>query len=95
MVDRHLIQRLMARRRPDDPLARLSPHERRVLTLLAEGLSNLGIAERMSCRVGTVEKHLSAITGKLDLIPADPDARRGINVRVRAALAFLGGADGP
>ncbi|MGB2568577.1 MULTISPECIES: response regulator transcription factor [Micromonospora] len=91
IVDRCLIQRLMARPRLGDPLDRLSPHERRVLALVAEGRSNLGIAEQMGCQVGTVEKHLSAITGKLRLIPGDARARRGINVRVLATLAFLGG----
>ncbi|WP_436493595.1 response regulator [Actinokineospora sp. HUAS TT18] len=89
VVDPHLISGLMARRRAADPLAALSPHERRILALVAEGRSNLGIAEQMTCQVGTVEKHLSTITSKLGLTAIDPPQRRGVNVRVLAALAFL------
>ncbi|MEU2262076.1 response regulator transcription factor [Streptomyces sp. NPDC019645] len=89
VVDRHLINRLMSRQRTSDPLERLSPHERRILALVAEGRSNLGIAEQMACRVSTVEKHLSSITAKLDLAPIGEATRRGVNVRVLATLAFL------
>lgn len=94
IVDRRLIQRLMARPRTDNPLDRLSPHEQRILALVAEGRSNLGIAEQVDCQIGTVEKHLSAIGGKLGLTPADPQTRRGVNVRVLATLAFLSSSGG-
>jgi DNA-binding NarL/FixJ family response regulator len=89
VIDRQLIRALMSGPRPKDPLDVLSPHERRVLALVAEGRSNLGIAEHMACRVGTVEKHLAVITSKLGLGSLGEVARRGVNVRVLATLAFL------
>ncbi len=92
VVDGQLIRALMSGPRPRDPLEPLSPHERRVLALVAEGRSNLGIAERMGCRVGTVEKHLSVITAKLGLGSLGDVERRGVNVRVLATLAFLRGS---
>jgi DNA-binding NarL/FixJ family response regulator len=91
VIDRQLIRALMSGPRPRDPLELLSPHERRVLALVAEGRSNLGIAEHMACQVGTVEKHLSAITSKLGLGSLGEVQRRGVNVRVLATLAFLRG----
>jgi DNA-binding NarL/FixJ family response regulator len=91
VIDRQLIRALMTGPRPKDPLDLLSPHERRVLALVAEGRSNPGIAERMGCQVGTVEKHLSAITSKLGLGSLGEVNRRGVNVRVLATLAFLRG----
>jgi DNA-binding NarL/FixJ family response regulator len=90
VIDRELIRALMTER-PKDPLDLLSPHERRVLALVAEGRSNRGIAEHMACQVGTVEKHLSVITAKLGLGTLGEVDRRGINVRVLATLAFLRG----
>jgi DNA-binding NarL/FixJ family response regulator len=93
VIDPQLIRTLMTGPpRPKNPLDLLSPHERRVLALVAEGRSNLGIAERMACRVGTVEKHLSVITAKLGLGSLGEANRRGVNVRVLAALAYLRGA---
>jgi DNA-binding NarL/FixJ family response regulator len=91
VIDPQLIRALMAGPRPKDPLDLLSPHERRVLALVAEGRSNPGIAERMGCQVGTVEKHLSVITSKLGLGSLGEVDRRGVNVRVLATLAFLRG----
>lgn len=91
VIDRQLIRALMSGPRPKDPLELLSPHERRVLALVAEGRSNLGIAEHMACQVGTVEKHLSVITAKLGLGSLGEVKRRGVNVRVLATLAFLRG----
>jgi DNA-binding NarL/FixJ family response regulator len=91
VIDRQLIRALMTGPRPKDPLDLLSPHERRVLALVAEGRSNLGIAEHMACQVGTVEKHLSVITAKLGLGSLGEVKRRGVNVRVLATLAFLRG----
>ncbi|HVK23383.1 MAG TPA: response regulator transcription factor [Actinokineospora sp.] len=93
VIDPNLINGLMTRRRAASPLDSLSPHERRILAMVAEGRSNLGIAEQMACQVGTVEKHLSAITSKLGLSAIDQPQRRGMNVRVLAALAFLRGMD--
>lgn len=89
VVDSYLIDRLMARRRVDDPLGRLTPHERRVLAMVAEGHSNLGIAQQLGCQISTVEKHLSVITAKLGLPSTTDRTRRSVNVRVLATLAFL------
>ena len=87
VVDPYVITRLMSRRRRHDPLAALTAHERRVLGLVAEGRSNLGIAQETGCRITTVEKHLTAITGKLGLTQATD--RRSVNVRVLATLEYL------
>jgi DNA-binding NarL/FixJ family response regulator len=92
VIDPQLIRTLMTGPRQKNPLDVLSPHERRVLAMVAEGRSNLGIAEQMTCRVGTVEKHLSVITAKLGLGSLGEVKRRGVNVRVLAALAYLRGA---
>jgi DNA-binding NarL/FixJ family response regulator len=91
-VDTLIINRLMDRPRARDPLATLTPHERRILALVAEGRSNLGIAQHLGCQISTVEKHLSAVTTKLGLTAMDDTHRRGVNVRVLATLAFLRGA---
>jgi DNA-binding NarL/FixJ family response regulator len=77
----------MSRPRSNDPLAKLTPHERRILKLVAEGRSNSGIASNLGCRISTVEKHLSSITTKLDLVGTLQ--RDAVNVRVLATLAFL------
>ncbi|MEU5266454.1 response regulator transcription factor [Amycolatopsis sp. NPDC021455] len=87
VVDPYVITRLMSRRRRHDPLAALTAHERRVLSLVAEGRSNLGIAQETGCRITTVEKHLTAITGKLGLTQVAD--RRSVNVRVLATLEYL------
>jgi DNA-binding NarL/FixJ family response regulator len=84
----------MARRRRHDPIEALSPHERRILSLVAEGRSNLGIAQELGCQISTVEKHLSAITNKLGLLTIDGHDRRGVNVRVLATLEFLRSSGG-
>jgi DNA-binding CsgD family transcriptional regulator len=76
-------------RRAGSPIDSLTPHERRVLALVAEGRSNLGVAQALDCRVSSVEKHLSVVTDKLGLpAPGDPD-RAGVNVRVLAVLSYL------
>lgn len=67
-----------------DPLAVLTERERAVLALMAEGLSNTGIAERLFVGVRTVETYINAVFGKLDLRTA-PDGHR----RVKAVLAYL------
>jgi DNA-binding NarL/FixJ family response regulator len=84
VVDPTIVARLLGRRRPADPVALLTPREREVLSLLAEGLSNTAIAERLSVTERTVEAHTTRIFLKLGLEPS-PDAHR----RVLAVLAFL------
>ena len=84
VVDAGLVQELVARRHRNDPLADLTPREREVLALMAEGHSNLGIAGRLVVTEGAVEKHVRSILSKLRL-PASQDAHR----RVLAVLMFL------
>jgi DNA-binding NarL/FixJ family response regulator len=84
VVDPTIVTRLLGRRRPTDPLDALSPREREVLSLVAEGLSNRGIAERLFVTERTVEAHVSQVFVKLDL-DGSPHSHR----RVLAALAFL------
>ena len=84
-IDPALITELVSVRRRDDPLAVLSPREREVLQLMAEGLSNAGIGRRLWVAEGTVEKHVRNIFQKLRL-PDAPDDHR----RVLAVIAFLG-----
>jgi DNA-binding NarL/FixJ family response regulator len=83
-VDPALVQELVAARRVDDPLDRVSPREREVLALMAEGRSNSGIARALWVTEGTVEKHVRSILGKLSLSETRDDHRR-----VLAVLAFL------
>ncbi len=84
VIDSALVQEVLAQRRRTDPLAPLTPRERDVLALVAEGRSNMGIAHELSVSEGAVEKHVRSIMGKLDL-PATEDDHR----RVLAVLAFL------
>jgi DNA-binding NarL/FixJ family response regulator len=84
VVDPTLVTELVAARRRDDPLAVLSPREREVLALMAEGRSNAGIAHRLWVTEGTVEKHVRSILTKLNLQEAGDDHRR-----VLAVLTFL------
>jgi DNA-binding NarL/FixJ family response regulator len=84
VVDPSLVRELVAARRRHDPLDDLSPREREVLGLMAEGASNVGIAERIFVSEGTVEKHVRSILGKLDLPESHADHRR-----VLAVLKFL------
>jgi DNA-binding NarL/FixJ family response regulator len=65
VVDPALVQELVAARRVDDPLEVLSPREREVLSLMAEGRSNAGIARQLWITEGTVEKHVHSILTKL------------------------------
>lgn len=83
-IDPEVIGRLMGRRRDDDPLEEMTPREREVLGLMAEGLSNKGICRRLYLSPKTVETHVHSIFGKLRLPPAADDHRR-----VLAVLAFL------
>jgi len=84
VVDPSLVQELVAARRVKDPLDVLSPREREVLALMAEGRSNAGIAQELWVTEGTVEKHVHSILGKLRL-PETATAHR----RVLAVLRFL------
>jgi DNA-binding NarL/FixJ family response regulator len=84
VVDPALVQELLAARRVEDPLEALSPREREVLALMAEGLSNSGIAHRLWVTEGTVEKHVRSILTKLS-IPDVAEHHR----RVLAVLTFL------
>ncbi|HEY9498444.1 MAG TPA: response regulator transcription factor [Terrimesophilobacter sp.] len=84
VVDPALVQELVAQRRRDDPLADLTPREREVLALMAEGRSNNGIAQRLFVTEGAVEKHVRSILAKLRL-PASEDDHR----RVLAVVTYL------
>jgi DNA-binding NarL/FixJ family response regulator len=84
VVDPALVRELVAARRVDDPLDELSPREREVLSLMAEGRSNAGIARTLWVTEGTVEKHVHSILGKLPLPQTGDDHRR-----VLAVLTFL------
>lgn len=84
VVDPALVQELVTAHRRDDPLAVLSARELEVLTLMAEGRSNAGIARRLWVTEGTVEKHVRSILTKLNLAEAEDDHRR-----VRAVVMFL------
>jgi DNA-binding NarL/FixJ family response regulator len=84
VVDPSLVEELFRQRRRDDPLGELTPKEREVLALMAEGRSNAGIAHRLWVTEGTVEKHVRSILMKLNL-PATEDDHR----RVLAVITFL------
>jgi DNA-binding NarL/FixJ family response regulator len=84
VVDPALVQELVSARRRNDPLNALSEREREVLSLMAEGRSNAGIARRLWVTEGTVEKHVRSILIKLGLAETDEDHRR-----VLAVLTYL------
>jgi DNA-binding NarL/FixJ family response regulator/class 3 adenylate cyclase len=83
-LDPSLVTQLVGRRRKRDPIDELTPREREVLELMAEGRSNQAIGERLFITPRAVEKHITSIFGKLGLPPASEDHRR-----VLAVLAFL------
>jgi DNA-binding NarL/FixJ family response regulator len=84
-LDPEIVTQLVGRRRRDDPISSLTPREREVLELMAEGRSNQAIAERLVVTERAVEKHVTNIFGKLRLSATPEDHRR-----VLAVLAFLG-----
>jgi DNA-binding NarL/FixJ family response regulator len=84
VMDPEVVAQLVARRRRDAPLEALTPREREVLGLMAEGRSNAAIADALVVTPGAVEKHVSNIFGKLRLPPSEADHRR-----VLAVLAYL------
>ncbi len=80
VLDPEVVTQLLARARQRDPLDRLTPRERTVLSLMAEGRSNAAIAQQLVVSDGAVEKHVSNIFSKLDLPPAQEDHRRVLAV---------------
>jgi DNA-binding NarL/FixJ family response regulator len=87
-LDPEVVAQLFSRRRVDGPLERLTPREREVLGLMAEGRSNAAIAEQLVLTTGAVEKHVANIFMKLRLPPSETDNRR-----VLAVLTYLQGQD--
>ena len=83
-IDPIIISTLLAKRRSDDPLAELTPREREILVLMAEGRSNQGIADRLVITLRAVERHVSTIFGKLGLPSTGTESRR-----VLAVLLYL------
>jgi DNA-binding NarL/FixJ family response regulator len=83
-LDPEVVSRLLGRKRRTDPLEGVTPREREVLGLMAEGRSNHAIAETLVVTERAVEKHVTSIFGKLGLPPTQDDHRR-----VLAVLAYL------
>ena len=86
-LDPQVVSELVGRKRRDDPIAELTAREREVLALMAEGLSNLAIGERLFVTPRAVEKHMTSILAKLGL-PESAESHR----RVLAVLKFLDAA---
>jgi len=84
VLDPDVVARLVGRKRTTGPLDSLTPRERQVLTLIAEGRSNAGIAQELVVTVAAIERHVTSIFGKLGL-HASPEAHR----RVLAVLTYL------
>ena len=84
VVDAEVVRQILGRTAKQSELDRLTPREHEVLGLMAEGLSNGGIAERLVLSAGAVEKHISNVFMKLDLHPEDGGHRR-----VLAVLTYL------
>jgi DNA-binding NarL/FixJ family response regulator len=85
VIDPELVTRLVGRRRQRDPLAELTDRELQVLGLMAQGLSNTALADKMHLSLKTIEGHVNSIFTKLDLAPGERDHHR----RVLAVLRFL------
>jgi DNA-binding NarL/FixJ family response regulator len=86
VIDAEVVSQLFGRRRTDDALERLSAREREILGLMAEGLSNRAIRERLFISPKTLERHIGSVFSKLDLPPNDDENRR-----VVAVLRYLRG----
>jgi DNA-binding NarL/FixJ family response regulator len=84
VIDPSMVQELFAAKRANDPLEELTPREREVLALMAEGRSNAGIAKELVVTEGTVEKHVHSILMKLPLPQTEDDHRR-----VLAVITYL------
>ncbi len=84
-LDPVIVSTMLSRQRTDDPLAELTPREREVLELMANGSSNQGIADKLVITQRAVEKYVSSIFGKLGLPSTGSESRR-----VLAVLLFLG-----
>jgi DNA-binding NarL/FixJ family response regulator len=84
VVDRAVVDELLARRRRIDPVAELTPREREIIALMAEGRSNQGICQTLWLSPKTVESHIRSAFAKLGIREAPEDNRR-----VLAVLAFL------
>ena len=85
-LDPQVVSQLLASDRGDGPLTTLTPREREVLELIAEGRSNKGIADRLAVSTGVVQKHVGSLFAKLGIPDSDDDHRR-----ILAVLAFLDG----
>jgi DNA-binding NarL/FixJ family response regulator len=85
VLDPEVVRQLLGAARRADELAALTPREREVLALLAQGRSNAAIASALTITLGVVEKHLASVFAKLGLAPSDDDNRRVI-----AAIKYLG-----
>jgi DNA-binding NarL/FixJ family response regulator len=83
-LDPEAVSQLLVPSGPDDPLARLTPRETEVLALMAEGRTNAAIAAQLGISASAIEKHVSAIFGKLELPDSESDHRR-----VLAVAAYL------
>jgi DNA-binding NarL/FixJ family response regulator len=84
VMDTEVVGKLLGRHAGEEPIGRLSAREREVLGLMAEGRSNIAIAQRLFVSEKAVSKHTASIFGKLGLAPSDDDNRR-----VLAVLAYL------
>lgn len=84
VMDPEVVSQLFGKRARDEQIGRLTPREREVLALVAEGRSNAAVADQLVISEKAVSKHIASIFLKLDLAPSDDDNRR-----VRAVLAYL------
>ena len=89
-LDPEVVARMLGRAAPDEPLHALTPRERAVLAAMAEGKSNIGIAETLFVTETAVEKHISSIFRKLAITPASTEHRR-----VHAVLTYIHGPRRP
>jgi DNA-binding NarL/FixJ family response regulator len=84
VLDPEVVRQLLSASRRADSLATLTPREREVLSLMAQGRSNAAIAGTLTVSPGVVEKHVASVFAKLGLVPSDNDNRRVI-----AAIKYL------